>query len=92
MGMNVHSKVRNPTTAAQLMDAHEIHPLQIRGLGGIYAPIWRPKKKKRGFSYIKATYQESQRLFGVLEQAKACARSCSSYHPQDSVSVVSLPL
>lgn len=64
MGMNVHSKVRNPTTAAQLMDAHEIHPLQIRGLGGIYAPIWRPKKKKkRIFLYQSNIPREPEALW-----------------------------
>lgn len=63
MGMNVHSKVRNPTTAAQLMDAHEIHPLQIRGLCGIYAPIWRPKKKKEDFLISK---QHTKRARGSL--------------------------
>lgn len=41
--MNVHSEVRNPTTAVQCLDAHEIHPPQIRGLRGIYAQIWRVK-------------------------------------------------
>lgn len=79
MGMNVHSKVRNPTTAAQLMDAHEIHPLQIRGLGGIYAPIWRPKKKKKEDFLISK--QHTKRARGSLVFLNKRKRVQGPAHP-----------
>lgn len=89
MGMNVHSKSEIPQQLLSAwMPMKSTHYKSEASVGFMH----QFEGKKKGFSSIKATYQGSQRLFGVLEQAKACAGSCSSYHLQHSASVVSLPL
>lgn len=76
--MNVHSEVRNPTTAVQCLDAHEIHPPQIRGLRGIYAQIWRiktgfltSKQRTKGARGSLVLLRQRERVQGPARPASA---------------------
>ena len=99
IGMNVHSEVRNPTTAVQGLDAHEIHPPQIRGLRGIYAQIWRiktgfltSKQRTKGARGSLALLRQRERVRGPARPAVCRTGPGWCPSPSDPTRSLAIPL